>query len=110
MTCSLLAQMVSGSTQRNVRRPRSLSLATLTCIPDIPLSDLQNIFSRLSRQPSFVTQEYIGGGQDYAALGEVTVPESYGALRDAFGGNGLAGLNGWENNSKSAFQRLENEV
>ena len=75
-------------------------LIALTEGSDVPLPDLQNIFSRLSRQPSFVTLEYLGGGHNYAVLGPVSISGSYDAVRDAFGGKNLTKLNGWESKSE----------
>ncbi|KAI0339158.1 glycoside hydrolase family 13 protein [Trametopsis cervina] len=66
----------------------------------IPIDDLQNIVSRLSRKP-YITSEVIGGGQpippsDYTPLGTVTISDSFAKIEAAFTGAGLTSLENWE--------------
>jgi len=71
----------------------------------IPVADIQNVFSRLSRQPSFVTSEVVGDGapiaaSEYAGIGQVSITRSFEVLRDAFAnGKGLNSLQNYEGNN-----------
>jgi len=64
----------------------------------VPVGDLQAIFSRLSRKPSYVTQEiYYGGGGgvtpgEYTVLGQVEAFQYAFDLKSAFETDGLASL------------------
>jgi len=70
----------------------------------VPASDLSNIMGRLSKTPSFITQEvYFGGGagvqpQEYTGVGNVQAFQYAFALKSAFKSKGLA-----------MFQSLDNQ-
>jgi len=73
----------------------------------VPVADLQAIFGRLSRQPSYVTQEvYYGGGAgvtpaEYTGLGQVQAFEYAFALKAAFENGGIVSLRSPESNGYS---------
>jgi hypothetical protein len=68
----------------------------------VPIADLQNIKSRLTRNP-YITSEVVGTGppippSDYVTLGAVILSDSYAVLQTAFKNGDLTHLNGWEAN------------
>jgi hypothetical protein len=74
----------------------------------MPVGDLQNILSRLSRQV-FVTSEVVGDGapisaSEYAGIGQVSITRSFEVLRDAFNGQDLTSLKGYEAKSTVASE------
>jgi len=73
----------------------------------MPVNDLQAIFGRLSRQPSYVTQEiYYGGGAgvtpgEYTGIGQAQAFQYAFALKSAFENGGIASLRSPESNGYS---------
>jgi glycosidase len=73
----------------------------------VPVEDLRVILSRLSKQPSYVTQEiYYGGGPgvtpgEYTGLGQVQAFQYAFDLKSAFETSGLASLRGPESKGYS---------
>ncbi|CAE7229032.1 unnamed protein product [Rhizoctonia solani] len=63
--------------------------------------DIGQVINRLSRKPGYITQEIVDTSGSmvgmYTGIGDIQEFRYPEALRDAFGGNGIAGLRGMEN-------------
>ncbi|KAJ1305174.1 hypothetical protein OPQ81_000205 [Rhizoctonia solani] len=63
--------------------------------------DIGQVINRLSRKPDYITQEIVDTSGSmvgmYTSIGDIQEFRYPEALRDAFGGNGIAGLRGIEN-------------
>jgi glycosidase len=73
----------------------------------VPVADLKTVLSRLSRQPSYITQEiyYDGSGEvtpgEYTGLGQVQAFQYAFNLKSAFENNGISSLHNPESNGYS---------
>jgi len=64
----------------------------------MPVADITNIISRLNPKPQYVTQEVVSGdgetiqGSEYTSIGDVMEFRYTVQLQEAFSGNGISGL------------------